>query len=142
MAGVYRESDRAGRHVEAYSWGGLTSRSGFRVLWLLLFPFALANVAGWMCTPRTHSSTRLFRLHRTAVRWAALGVSVNLLLVVATTAMDLMGYQCGGQHACAEGSWLLRPLREPLLADYPGRRLLVGALLPISLLVLLSILAL
>lgn len=53
IAGFYRTSDRQGRHIEAYSWGGLTSRSRFRVLWLLLVPFMLANVAGWMAEPRT-----------------------------------------------------------------------------------------
>src|SRR5262245_28541391 len=48
IAGFYRTADLPNRHVEAYSWGGLTSRSGSRVLWVLLFPFALANLAGWM----------------------------------------------------------------------------------------------
>ena len=37
-----------GRHRESYSWGGLTSGKASRALWLLLLPFALANLAGWM----------------------------------------------------------------------------------------------
>src|SRR5512140_3800032 len=36
------------RHREAYAWGGLTSGGSIRVLWLLLLPFMLANVAHWM----------------------------------------------------------------------------------------------
>lgn len=140
IAGFYRTADVAGRHVEAYSWGGLTSRAGSRVLWLLLFPFALANVAGWMCTPRTHASGWRFRLHRTAARWAAICLTLNLLLIAALTSLELLAYQCGGQPRCARETWLLRPLRDPLLAEFPGRRLLVGALVPLALVVLLAIL--
>jgi hypothetical protein len=71
IAGFYRSSDdcaSAGdretcldvdRHVEAYSWGGLTSRSKVRVLWLALLPFLFGNLAGWMCS----ASTRTFGRH-------------------------------------------------------------------------------
>ncbi|WP_329107840.1 hypothetical protein OG792_05205 [Micromonospora sp. NBC_01699] len=142
IAGFYRTADVAGRHVEAYSWGGITSRAGSRVLWLLLFPFALANVAGWMCSPRTLASRWRFRLHRTAARWAALCLTVNLLLIAVITALELLAYQCGGQARCADESWLLRPLRDPLLAGFPGRRLLLGALVPLALVALLAVLTL
>lgn len=142
IAGFYRTADTTGRHVEAYSWGGLTSRSGSRVLWLLLFPFALANVAGWMCSPRTHTSPVRFWLHRAAVRWAALGLTLNLLLIAALTGMELLGYQCGGQPACADDTWPIRVLHAAPLAGYPGRRILAGALLPLALLTLLAVLAL
>jgi hypothetical protein len=40
--------ERAGHAVEGYVWGGLTSQSTFQPLWLLLMPFTLLNVAGWM----------------------------------------------------------------------------------------------
>jgi len=60
IAGFYRTSDHkagsdddADRHVEVYSWGGLTSRSQTRVLWLVLLPFLLGNLAGWMCSAAT-----------------------------------------------------------------------------------------
>ncbi|GIG86155.1 hypothetical protein [Plantactinospora endophytica] len=142
IAGFYRTADLPDRHVEAYSWGGMTSRSGARVLWLLLFPFALANVAGWMCSRRTQERPVLFRLHRAAVRWACLGLTLNLLLIAALTGMELLGYQCGGQAGCADDAWPVRLLHHPLLADHPARRILAGTLVPLAVLVLLAVLAL
>src|ERR1041384_3064180 len=49
IAGFYRTADhppvegRNARRIEAYSWGGLTSRSASRVLWVLMLPFALRS---------------------------------------------------------------------------------------------------
>lgn len=140
IAGFYRTADLDGRHVEAYSWGGLTSRSASRVLWLLLFPFALANLAGWMCTAKAWQSRWRFYLHRTLVRWAALGLTVNLLLVTAMTTMDLVGYQCGGQADCVD-RWWLRWLRFGPLDDHPGWRVLVGAAVPLLVILGLVVLA-
>jgi hypothetical protein len=144
------DGDRAGgdpaggthrqRHVEAYSWGGLTSRSASRVLWLLLFPFALANVAGWMCAPELWRARRRFYLYRWLVRLAALGMTVNLLLLAAMTTMDLVGYQCGAQSACVD-RWWLRWLRTGPLVDHPGLRVLLGAGLPLLVIVILAVLA-
>jgi hypothetical protein len=146
IAGFYRTADLVGRvprrHVEAYSWGGLTSRSGSRVLWLLLFPFAIANVAGWMCAPKLHEKPWRFWLHRTIVRWAALGLTVNLLLLAALMSMDLVAYQCGGQSTCVGDRWWLSPLRAAAVADLPGRRVLEGAVVPLAVVVLLVVLTL
>lgn len=138
IAGFYRTADLAGRHVEAYSWGGLTSRSGTRVLWVLLLPFALANLAGWMCSRATHRSRWRFRLHRAAVRWVGLGLTTNLLGLLALIGLDLVGYQCGGRPGCAGDRWWLAPLRWSGVVDYPGRRVLLGALLPLAVLALLA----
>ncbi|WP_319462366.1 hypothetical protein [Micromonospora sp. RTP1Z1] len=130
VAGFYRTADARGRHVEAYSWGGLTSRSGSRVLWLLLLPFALVNLAGWMCTPTAWRNPWRFRVHRAVVRWAALGLTVNLLLLVAMTSMDVVAFQCGSRPECLD-RWWLRWLDTAAFAAHPGRRLLVGAAAPL-----------
>jgi hypothetical protein len=140
IAAFFRTADRAGRHVEAYSWGGLTSRSASRVLWLLLFPFALANLAGWMCSPTVWASKWRFYLHRAVVRWAALGMTVNLLLLVAMTTMDVGAYQCGARPQCVD-HWWLRWLRLGALADHPTQRVLAGAAVPLLLIVGLMALA-
>ncbi|HEY6747188.1 MAG TPA: hypothetical protein VI357_15900 [Mycobacteriales bacterium] len=143
VAGFYRTddlaagitADRAGRHVEAYSWGGLTSRSGTRVLWLLLLPFLLANLAGWMCSPRARRSP----LHRWAVRLGALGITLNGLVVTAMATVDVLGYQCGTDPSCRGRHWWLLPLRW--IAGRPGRQILIGALVPTLVLVLLGVLS-
>src|SRR5262249_29663316 len=61
IAGFYRTADyhpkaEDSRHVEGYSWGGLTSKSSSRILWLLLLPFMFGNLAGWMCSADSRKS--------------------------------------------------------------------------------------
>jgi hypothetical protein len=137
VAGFYRTLDAGGRHVEAYSWGGLTSRSGFRVLWLLLLPFMLANLAGWMCSPRARASAA----YRWLVRLAALGITLSGLVVVMLGSVDVLAYQCGTDPGCRGGHWWLAPLRWGPVAGHPARQVLLGALVPAALLVLLGVLS-
>lgn len=47
MARVF-ERNRDDWDVRAFHWGSLTSRSALTAFWILLAPFAMANVAGWM----------------------------------------------------------------------------------------------
>ena len=70
----------ADRHVECYSWGGLTSRSKVRVLWLALLPFLFGNLAGWMCSARTWQSGWRFKLHRLSHGLSGLALTVNAAL--------------------------------------------------------------
>lgn len=127
VAGFYRTADAQGRHVEAYSWGGLTSRSGTRILWLLLAPFMLANLAGWMGTRAVMSSNRLASVHRWTARWVALAMTINVFLIFALITMDVLAYQCGGQQQCVQGRWWLAPITWGGATDHPGRRILIGA---------------
>jgi hypothetical protein len=137
ISGFYRTADAGGRHVEAYSWGGLTSRSATRVLWLLLLPFLLANLAGWMCDAKVARSRRLSWCHRAAARIAALAVTVNVIVLLAAVSMDVVGWQCGAQPGCRR-HWYLLPLRWSFVDGHPARRVLQGAVLPLLVIVVLA----
>jgi hypothetical protein len=125
IAGFYRTVDQEGRHVEAYSWGGLTSGSSWRVLWLLLLPFALANMAARMFPSWLPARAVRFRLFGWAARLASFALTLNLVMLAAAIPVDYVAYQCGGNPACARWpAWLLPP-------DRPAVRILVGAVVPL-----------
>ncbi|HEY7565398.1 MAG TPA: hypothetical protein VIA81_10790, partial [Acidimicrobiia bacterium] len=124
-AGFYRRPDT--NAIEAYSWGGITSRSGSRALWLLLLPFALTNAAGFMLVGG--NSPRL-RLARGLLRLLALSVTVLFVLWAGGLALDLVAYQCGGSNACAGAQWWLRILEFQSLEGHPARRMAVGMVIP------------
>jgi hypothetical protein len=136
VAGFYRTNDlttpttegEVNRHVEAYSWGGLTSRSSARVLWLLLLPFMLANLAGWMYRGsvddhRAPHGIR-FACHRVASGLACLALTVNTVLVVVLIAPDLLAYQA--TRAGLAGRWWLWPLNWTWVRGHGERPLVIG----------------
>lgn len=49
-------------NTEAFHWGSLTTGHWLTSLWVLLAPFAFANVAGWMATSRSPLRRSLIRL--------------------------------------------------------------------------------
>jgi hypothetical protein len=152
IAGFYRSSDHhasdadrdadqdVNRHVEAYSWGGLTSRSKTRVLWLALLPFLLGNLSGWMCSAQTHASTWRFRLHRLAAGLGALALTVNAILITAMISADVLAYQAG-RAGLAGHQWWLAPLRWHFISGYPARQVMLGFLVPLFLVLALVWLA-
>jgi hypothetical protein len=139
IAGFYRSSDHrasdedrdarrdADRHVEVFSWGGLTSRSKIRVLWLALLPFLFANLAGWMCPPGTRASTWRFRLHRLAAGLCALALTVNAALIAVMISADINAYQTS-RAGIAGHQWWLAPLGWPFIAGHPARQVTFGML--------------
>ena len=120
IAGFYRSSDHRAsdedrdarrdvdRHVEVFSWGGLTSRSKIRVLWLALLPFLFANLAGWMCPPGTRASAWRFRLHRLAAGLCALALTVNAALIAVMISADVNAYQTSRAGLAGHQWWLAR----------------------------------
>jgi hypothetical protein len=137
VAGFYRTADLesttigasgVNRHVEAYSWGGLTSRSGVRVLWLLLLPFMLANLAGWMYRGPQGTAGRpqgvRFACHRVASGLACLALTVNTALVAVLIAVDLLSYQA--TRAGLAGHWWLWPLSWTWVRGHGERPLVIG----------------
>ena len=139
VAGFYRSSDHrasdedrvAGRdvdrHVEVFSWGGLTSRSKIRVLWLALLPFLFANLAGWMCPLGTRASAWRFRLHRLASGLGSLALTVNAALIAVMISADVNAYQAS-RAGLAGHQWWLAPLSWPFVAGHPARQVTVGVL--------------
>jgi hypothetical protein len=151
-AGFYRSADHraavsdrvagldADRHVEVYSWGGLTSRSKVRVLWLALLPFLLGNLAGWMCSERTRRSPWRFRLHRLAGGLGGLALTVNAALVAVMISADVFAYQTV-RAGLARHQWWLAPLGWHFIAGYPARQVVIGVLVPVLFVLALAVLA-
>jgi hypothetical protein len=138
IAGFYRSSDHrasdAGldvdRHVEVYSWGGLTSQSKVRVLWLALLPFLFANLAGWMCSARTRESAWRFRLHRLTAGLGALALTVNAALIAVMISADVVAYQTA-RAGLARHQWWLAPLGWHFVTGHPARQVMLGVLVPV-----------
>lgn len=149
IAGFYRTADYLAaegadrRHVEGYSWGGLTSRSGWRVLWLLLLPFLLANLAGWMCSARVKGVTKpswLFRLHRGSANITCLALTINAVLVTTMITADVVAYQAA-RAGDTSGRWWLAPLRWAPISGHPARQVLLGVAVPVLVVILLAALS-
>jgi hypothetical protein len=167
ISGFYRSTEtESGRTVEAYSWGGLTTSSASRALWVLLLPFSLVNIAGWMIEPARKrqavsagsgvfarldavvarwgrrlpatTSPRLERVQRWLVHVLALAFTATYVQLTAYVAVDLFANQCGGSRNCLQRL----PLNVIFGGDAEvGRRLVIGMAAPIALLVLFLFLA-
>lgn len=119
-------------HLEAYSWGGLTSGSATRALWVLLIPFTLVNLAHWMLPPGRRGS-RAASTSVALLRLIGLSFTLTVMLATALATMDVAAWQCGAMRPCAEK---FGPLA--FVADWqPGPRLAFGALLPALLVIVL-----
>lgn len=149
VAGFYRTADLPAhedvpaRHVEAYSWGGLTSRSGTRVLWLLLLPFLLANLAGWMYRGDggTKPAGPWFGWHRVATNLAGLALTVNAVLAGVLIFPDLISYQATRAGLIGSKPWLW-PWNWTWAKGHGERPLVIGfalVLIAVGVLVLLAV---
>jgi hypothetical protein len=136
----YRKLTRTGVSVEAYSWGTLTSGvRGFlgwvqRALWILLLPFALANLAYW-ARLELHGTTAASRWGARLTRLGALLLTVFMVLVPAIIGVDLVAWQCyrGDSPGCTPLPGLF-----DFMADLSAaQRLAVGSLLPLAFVALL-----
>ena len=116
---------------EAYSWGGLTSGSASRALWLLFLPFILINLAHWMLPP-SETGRRSARTAVTSLRLLALSLTLTLMLASVQVAVDIVGWQCTAMARCASR---LGPLSGLIYAS-DGVRVAVTAL-PVALMLVL-----
>lgn len=133
VAGFFRTRDARGRHREAYSWGGLTSRSRTRALWALLLPSMFANMAGWMARRWVMSGDQeddeaaTIWVFRWFARLAALALTLSTAVMVTMLLTDIVAYQCGGSQQCRRDSWWTATADRWLPVDDPGQRIAAGA---------------
>ncbi|MDQ3752666.1 MAG: hypothetical protein M3333_07215 [Actinomycetota bacterium] len=92
-----RRADGAGRNIEGYDWGALTSSSPLQPLWILLLPFTLLNVAGWMHPSFESAKRRQIDLIRALVQVLGILLTVTWTLWTAILLVDLVGYQLVGR---------------------------------------------
>jgi hypothetical protein len=140
----YRQLTGTGVSVEAYSWGTLTSGvRGFfgwvqRALWILLLPFALANLAYW-ARLELHGTTMASRAGARLTRLGALLLTVFMVLIPSIIGVDLVAWQCyrGDSPGCTPLPGLF-----DFMADLSaGQRLAVGSLLPLAFVAVLWVLS-
>ena len=138
VAGFYREPlPDPGRRKEAYSWGGLTAGASARAAWLLLLPFMLVNVASWAHPTRPTDRYTPVGIMSGAIRVLGLCLTLLLVLGAAVVGMDLIAWQCAGDEVrCGDTRWFTRWLTDGWAAT-PGRRIAIGALLPVLLVALM-----
>jgi hypothetical protein len=72
-------------NTQAFHWGGLTAGSRLTAFWILLAPFAFANVAGWMSKDRSN------KFAHAMIRAAGLGLTA-LFVCQAFTSLVLLPY--------------------------------------------------
>jgi hypothetical protein len=148
-AGMWRGADRttpSGNrwHREAYSWGGLTSRALTSALWLILLPFALINLAGWMALgrPRRSGGRVDWRIgyQQSLLRTIALGATWTYVLFAAQIAMDLGAWQCTQVSRCRLRTWPDTVVHLDALAGHPARAVVLAASAPLLLIATLHML--
>jgi hypothetical protein len=124
------------RAVEAYSWSGLNSRRSSRALWILLFPFGMANFAGWLVGPGRSQS-----LQRALIRTTGLVFTLHYVITAMVLSVDLLAFQCARAPQCLELQWLgpLRIAHRILDPTRPIRMLVAFGLLPIAFLIALLV---
>lgn len=110
------------RRMEAYSWGGLTSRRASRALWLLFLPFSLINLAHWMLPPVAKPRPAIVAV--VLLRLLALSFTMTLLLAMAVAVLDIAMWQCTSLPYCSDGGGPLAMIGSWSM----GWRLVVGAL--------------
>jgi hypothetical protein len=97
---VYRTPDPDSEfEAEAFHWGGLTAGNRLTALWILLAPFAFANVAGWMTVHRGN------RFGHSMVRLAGLGLTALFVSQGFTTVVLLPYLWLARRERLVLGEW-------------------------------------
>ncbi|HVM36495.1 MAG TPA: hypothetical protein VM784_14290 [Actinomycetota bacterium] len=81
--------------VEGYVWGRLTSRALLQPLWLLLLPFTLINVAGWMHPPEDEVRPWTTATLHALLRLEGLVLTATYVLWLSAILLEGVFYQWG-----------------------------------------------
>jgi hypothetical protein len=134
-AGFYRRRSelRSGprRVVEAYNWSSINSKKSIRAWWLVLFPFAAANFAGWLLPKDLPDDRR--RWSQQVVRLIGLAITVISVLGLTLIFVDMIGVQCSGLDSCNTDfawGWVGSIAGWGPLGDNPVRLAVAYSLLP------------
>ncbi len=111
------------RVMEAYSWGGLTSRRANRAVWLLFLPFIFINLAHWMLPPAAKERRSAGSIAVALLRLLALSFTLTLMLAGALAVMDVMVWQCMSLDHCGSR---LGPLSR-LMSISRGQQVAISA---------------
>jgi hypothetical protein len=90
--------------LEGYNWGGLTSGSPGRALWLFLLPATLINIAPRARPLPEQDSKALTYLTWLFSRWLALALTLLFVVTTAGISVNLAGWQCTYSDACEGAS--------------------------------------
>ncbi|MDQ3781612.1 MAG: hypothetical protein M3349_01570, partial [Actinomycetota bacterium] len=108
LAGFWEDPTPVGdppRTRQIYSWGGFSGRNFTRAFWLLLLPFSVINMAGWMVDPA--AGPRLTAAQRGLVRLIASAETVLLMAWLGAIAFDALDTApLGRRLALASGAML------------------------------------
>ena len=126
--GFYRKTKPVGdpsRVLEAYSWGGFSGRNFIRAFWILLLPFAMVNVAGWMVNPDSGSTS--IAIQRAMVRLVAVAQTIMVVVWLGAIAVDVIAVEPAGHRvvfaalvpAVAVAVLVLASRRSELYESYP-----------------------
>ena len=104
-AGFYRRRQELlsgpDRTVEAYNWSSINSKKRVRAWWLVLFPFAAANFAGWLLPKGQKPAYRT--ASQVLVRLIGLCVTILAVIGAALLFVDLIGVQSSAVPSCTVG---------------------------------------
>ena len=109
---IYRRWDPGGRGglsvpwpVEAYSWGGLTTRPLAAASWIVLTPFMLYNVAFFML-PAGGDKSGHHRWARRIMRLLALAATAQLVNGAVIVLVSTIGWQNAAMRSGSPGWWI------------------------------------
>ncbi len=131
------------RNLEGYSWGGITSSSVFRALWIVLLPFALINLVGWMFPHAGTARNPVARTRQDSIvaglfRLLALTSTLAVAAFVGLISIEIVGYRCVLKTDCGQ-EWYVLPWRW--VGSNPSRGIAIGALVAVGFILALAFVA-